>query len=91
MMHHIGKLYLSEEAWEEKWHLLDGEKNPGSGSEVGEVAEMATARTEEAMIQGGRHRLGQRIWVRTSVRNASNSATRAVSVGQGGPGRKRSM
>jgi hypothetical protein len=31
-VHHNGKLYLSEEAWEEKWHLRDGEKNPGDGS-----------------------------------------------------------
>jgi hypothetical protein len=31
-VHHNGKLYLSEEAWEEKWRLCDGEKNPGGGS-----------------------------------------------------------
>lgn len=30
-VHHNGKLYLSEEAWEEKWRLRDGEKHPGDG------------------------------------------------------------
>jgi hypothetical protein len=32
MMQHNDKLYLSEEVWEEKWCLRDGEKNPGGGS-----------------------------------------------------------
>jgi hypothetical protein len=40
MMQHNGKLYLLEEAWEEKWHLCDGEKNPSGGSGGREVAKM---------------------------------------------------
>jgi hypothetical protein len=32
MVHHNDKLFLSEEAWEEKWRMCDGDKNPGGES-----------------------------------------------------------
>jgi hypothetical protein len=80
-VHHNGKLYLSEEAWEEKWHLRDGEKNPGGrsrgrGGEVAKMEGVAVMRTEENVIQRGHRRLGRRSSVRTNARNVSNSGTR---------------